>query len=121
MDNKREYTHCEDGDLKQRAPGADISDEIRNEVAENNILIYMQGFCGFSKRAVALLDSYAVPYKAIDLRDDVEKRETLKEVTSWPTIPQVFIKGEFLGGCDDIHELHSAGELKRKINAALQA
>lgn len=116
---KRSYANCEDGDVRQRPAGADIAAEIVEKIQTNDIIIFMQSFCGFSRRALALLDSYKTPYTAIDMRDDVEMRETLKQVTNWPTIPQIFIKGEFLGGCDDIHELHAIGELQRKIESAV--
>lgn len=118
-DNKRTYGSCEDGDIKNRPSDADIAAEITEEIKNNPVIIYMQGFCGFSQRAMGLLNSLKVPFKAMDLRDDIEKREVLKSLTNWPTIPQIFVKGEFLGGCDDIHELHAVGELQRKIQAAI--
>ena len=90
--------------------------EIENEIKRNKVVIYMKGtpdapMCGFSERAVQTLQSYGVPVKGFNVLASEELRQGIKEFTNWPTIPQIFINGEFVGGADIIAEMHENGEL----------
>jgi monothiol glutaredoxin len=102
----------------------DTLDEIAREVRENPVVIYMKGtprfpMCGFSAATVEILDQIGVPYKAVDVLAESEKREAVKAFSNWPTLPQVFVGGKFVGGCDIVRELHARGELAPMIKAAL--
>ncbi|MBA2660825.1 MAG: Grx4 family monothiol glutaredoxin [Bradymonadaceae bacterium] len=108
---------------RTRAEGGDILSEIDKEVSENNVVLYMKGLpdspmCGFSARASAILQSYGIPFFAVNILADQEKREGVKVYSKWPTIPQVYIGGEFLGGSDILNEMHESGELAQAIKAA---
>jgi monothiol glutaredoxin len=105
---------------------SDVLDEIDREVKANPVVIYMKGtprfpMCGFSAATVAVLDELGVPFKAIDILADGAKRDGVKAYTQWPTIPQVFIGGKFIGGCDIVREMHAKGELAPLVQAATQA
>ena len=94
-----------------------IQDTIKQQVAENDIILYMKGnadmpLCGFSARAVNILKSYGKPFATIDVLQNEDIRQGIKVYSNWPTIPQLYIKGEFIGGSDIISEMHEAGELK---------
>ncbi len=94
--------------------------EIENEIKNNKIVIYMKGTqqapqCGFSARSVQILQSYGHPVKDRNIFESEELRQGIKEFTEWPTIPQIFINGEFVGGCDIITEMHENGELKELL------
>jgi monothiol glutaredoxin len=96
---------------------------IEREVRENPVLIYMKGtpafpMCGFSAATIDVLNQIGVPYKAVDVLAEGDKREAVKEFTKWPTIPQVFVGGKFVGGCDVVRELHARGELEALVRAA---
>lgn len=108
---------------KTREEGGDIQSEIAREVAENKVVLYMKGYleqpmCGFSARAAAILSSYGKPIYAVNILEDSEKREGIKVFSDWPTIPQVYVDGEFLGGSDILMQMHQAGELAPLIDAA---
>ena len=108
---------------KTREQGGDIMSEIAAEVAANKVVLYMKGtmdqpMCGFSQRAAAILSSYGVDVHAVNILADQEKREAIKVCSSWPTIPQVYVDGEFLGGSDILMEMHQNGQLKQVIDAA---
>src|SRR5579862_3703637 len=95
-------------------------DKIKQQISENNIVLYMKGsaelpMCGFSARAVQILKSYGVPFAAIDVLQDDEVRQGIKVFSNWPTIPQLYVKGEFIGGCDIMGEMHEAGELQELL------
>ena len=97
-----------------------IFKQISDEIAETNIVLYMKGnietpMCGFSGYVVKLLQTYGVAFKAINVLDDPELRQGIKDYSSWPTIPQLYVKGEFIGGCDILKEMHEAGELEAVI------
>ncbi|MBP6343751.1 MAG: Grx4 family monothiol glutaredoxin [Candidatus Omnitrophica bacterium] len=103
-----------------------LSDQLRqqfdNDVKNNKIVIFMKGtpdqpMCGFSSRAVQILQSYGAPLKAYNVFDSEEIRQGIKEYTEWPTIPQVFVNGEFIGGCDIVTEMHENGDLKKALGA----
>lgn len=90
---------------------------IDNEVKTNDVVLFMKGTpdfpqCGFSGQVVQMLDYIGVAYKGINVLASDEIRQGIKEYSNWPTIPQVYIKGEFIGGCDIIREMFQAGELQ---------
>ena len=90
--------------------------QIKNEIKKNKVVIYMKGdlfqpMCGFSSRAVQILQSYGVTIKDHNVLASEELRQAIKEFTNWPTIPQIFINGEFIGGADIIAQMHENGEL----------
>ena len=102
---------------------SDVVNEIDREVKDNPIVVYMKGtprfpMCGFSAATVEVLDELGVPYKAVDILSDAAKREGVKAYTKWPTIPQVFVGGKFIGGCDIVREMHAKGELAPLVRAA---
>ncbi len=91
-------------------------DRIDAEVKGNDVLVFMKGTpafpqCGFSGQVVQILDFLGVPYKGVNVLEDAELRQGVKEYTNWPTIPQLYVKGEFVGGCDIVREMYQAGEL----------
>ena len=101
-----------------------LNDTLRKDIEQtlknNKIVIYMKGtpqspLCGFSARTVEILQSYNQPVKGINILESEEIRQGIKEFTNWPTIPQVFINGEFVGGCDIVTEMHGSGELKKVL------
>ncbi|KAI7839922.1 hypothetical protein COHA_006316 [Chlorella ohadii] len=105
---------------------AGVKDTIERDVAGHDVFIYMKGvpqapMCGFSNMACAILNLYGVEYGSRNVLADPEVREGIKQFTHWPTIPQVFIKGEFVGGSDILHELHQKGELKKMLEGVKQA
>ncbi len=107
--------------LVTRATGGTVMDEIASEVKANPIALYMKGtldqpMCGFSHRASEILRSFGKPVYAVNILDDPEKRQAIKEFSEWPTIPQVYVNGEFLGGSDILTEMYQAGELKALID-----
>jgi monothiol glutaredoxin len=90
---------------------------IEDTIAKNNIVLFMKGtkqapMCGFSARVAQILQSLGVDYKDINVLQDPEIREGIKEYSDWPTIPQLYVKGEFIGGCDITAEMYQSGELK---------
>jgi monothiol glutaredoxin len=96
---------------------------IEREIRENPVLIYMKGtpafpMCGFSAATIEVLNQIGVPYKSVDVLAEGDKRDAVKEFTKWPTIPQVFVGGKFVGGCDVVRELHARGELEPLVRAA---
>jgi monothiol glutaredoxin len=91
-------------------------DRIAKDVAENDVLLFMKGTpvfpqCGFSAATVGILTNLGVKFKAIDVLKDPEIRQGIKEFSNWPTIPQLYVKGEFVGGCDILKEMYEADEL----------
>jgi monothiol glutaredoxin len=92
-------------------------DRIADEVNSNDVLLFMKGTpvfpqCGFSAAVVQVLSQLGVKFKAIDVLKDPEIRQGIKEFSNWPTIPQLYVKGEFVGGCDIVREMYESGELK---------
>ncbi len=98
-----------------------IQDWIKNEVDSNDVVLFMKGTpnfpqCGFSGQVVQILDYVGAPYKGINVLEDDELRHGIKEFTNWPTIPQLYVKGEFVGGCDIIREMFQNQELQGLLN-----
>ena len=96
---------------------ANIHDQIKNVVDTNDVVLFMKGTpqmpqCGFSGQVVQILDYLGVPYTGVNVLADAELRDGIKTFTNWPTIPQLYVKGEFVGGCDIIREMFQAGELQ---------
>ena len=93
-------------------------DRIRQQVTDNPVVLFMKGTpvfpqCGFSATVVQILSHMGVKFKGIDVLSDSSVREGIKEFSSWPTIPQLYVKGEFIGGCDIIREMFETGELQQ--------
>lgn len=96
---------------------SDVFDKIRSDLASHDIVLYMKGnekfpMCGFSATVVQILKALGVNFKSIDVLQDLEIREGIKTFTNWPTIPQLYIQGEFVGGCDIVREMYQMGELQ---------
>jgi monothiol glutaredoxin len=93
---------------------------IEAEIKANPVVLYMKGTpvfpqCGFSARVVQILSHIGVPFKGINVLEDMEIREGIKEYANWPTIPQLYVDGEFVGGCDIVMEMFQAGELQSML------
>ena len=98
----------------------EIRDFIENAIAENKVMLFMKGTpeqprCGFSMRTSSALNALGVQYAALDVLPDQRIREELSAVSSWPTIPQLFIDGELVGGCDIVMEMYESGELADRL------
>ena len=96
-------------------------DRIKQDVSENKVVLFMKGTpvfpqCGFSATVVQVLTHLGVQFKGINILENPELREGIKEYSSWPTIPQLYVKGEFVGGCDIIREMFETGELLELMN-----
>jgi monothiol glutaredoxin len=97
-----------------------VFDRIKQDVTSNPVVLYMKGTpvfpqCGFSAAVVQILTELGVKFKGVDVLTDPEIRQGIKEFSSWPTIPQLYVKGEFVGGCDIIREMAETGELKQLL------
>ena len=95
---------------------SDAQSRIADIVKSNDIVLFMKGTalfpqCGFSSRAIAILDRLGAKYETIDVLQDAEVRQGIKEYSDWPTIPQLYVKGEFVGGSDIMMEMYESGEL----------
>ena len=93
-----------------------IRDEISKAISEHDVILFMKGvperpMCGFSARTVAALDSLGASYAAVDILPDPRIRQELSAISNWPTIPQLFVNGELVGGCDIVTEMYETGEL----------
>ncbi|MCC5638045.1 Grx4 family monothiol glutaredoxin [Nostoc sp. CHAB 5844] len=102
----------------------ELKEKIDNLVKENKIMVFMKGTklmpqCGFSNNVVQILNTLGVPFETINVLDDYEIRQGIKEYSNWPTIPQVYIDGEFIGGSDILIEMYQKGELQQKVEVAL--
>ena len=98
----------------------EIKDFIENAIAENKVMLFMKGTpeqprCGFSMRTSSALNSLGVQYAALDVLPDQRIRQELSAVSNWPTIPQLFIEGELVGGCDIVMEMYESGELAERL------
>jgi len=90
---------------------------IQQEIDDNSVVLFMKGSpmfpqCGFSAAVTQVLSNLQVKFKSVDVLEDAEVRQSIKEFSSWPTIPQLYVKGELVGGCDIIREMHENGELQ---------
>ncbi len=93
-----------------------VFDRIRQDISDNPVVLYMKGSpvfpqCGFSSTVVQVLSHLGVRFKGIDILQDQALRQGIKEFSSWPTIPQLYVRGEFVGGCDIVREMYESGEL----------
>jgi monothiol glutaredoxin len=100
---------------------SDVHELIDSEVKSNDIVLFLKGTpqfpqCGFSGQVVQVLDYLGVEYRAINVLADADIRQGIKDFSNWPTIPQLYVKGEFIGGCDIIREMFQAGELQTLLN-----
>tara|TARA_B100001769_G_C22080112_1_gene581936 strand:+ start:1200 stop:1523 length:324 start_codon:yes stop_codon:yes gene_type:complete len=101
-----------------------IKNKIENLIETNPVMVFMKGTklmpqCGFSNNVVQILNSLGVEFNTFDVLSDYDIREGIKEYSNWPTIPQVYLKGEFLGGSDILIEMYNSGNLKEKIEIEL--
>ena len=97
-----------------------VFDRIRSEVDANDVVLFMKGTpvfpqCGFSAMVVQVLSHMGVKFKGVDVLADGDVRQGIKDFSNWPTIPQLYIKGEFVGGCDIVREMFEAGELQQML------
>ncbi len=103
----------------------DAIGKIDGQVKKNKVMLYMKGTpdspqCGFSAHVVEILKSYGYPFETADVLVDQSVREGIKRYSNWPTIPQIFINGKFIGGCDIVHELHERGELEPMLKETFE-
>ena len=99
---------------------SDVNARIDEIVNSNDVVLFMKGSalfpqCGFSSRAVAILDHVGVKFETVDVLQDPEIRNGIKAYSDWPTIPQLYVKGEFVGGCDIVREMFQSGELQSHL------
>lgn len=104
---------------------ADIVAMIKKEIDSNTICLFTKGttdmpMCGFSARTIAVFKEIGKPFKTVDILPDPRIRQILSSVSNWPTIPQVFVGGKFIGGCDIVTEMHQKGELKPLVEQAFK-
>ncbi|MBF2018373.1 MAG: Grx4 family monothiol glutaredoxin [Rivularia sp. T60_A2020_040] len=102
----------------------EVKERIDNLVQQNKIMVFMKGsklmpMCGFSNNVVQIINTLAVPYETFDILEDAEIRQGIKEYSNWPTIPQVYINGEFVGGSDILIELYQKGDLQQMVEVAM--
>ena len=99
---------------------SDVNVWIDNEVKSNDVVLFMKGTptfpqCGFSSQVVQILDYLGVDYKGVNVLENADIRQGIKEYSNWPTIPQLYVKGEFVGGCDIVREMFETGELEQLL------
>ena len=102
----------------------ELKEQIDNLVHQNKILVFMKGTklmpqCGFSNNVVQILNTLGVPFETVDILEDSAIRQGIKEYSNWPTIPQVYIDGQFVGGSDVLIEMYQKGELQQMVDVAL--
>src|SRR3954466_11073278 len=110
--------HAAGGMRRQKEAKMSIEQFIDNEVKSNDVVLFMKGTpqfpqCGFSGQVVQILDHIGVGYKGLNVLESAELRNGIKDFSNWPTIPQLYVKGEFVGGCDIVREMFQAGELQQ--------
>ncbi len=98
-----------------------VFDRIKKEISDNDVVLYMKGSavfpqCGFSAAVVQVLSQLGVPFKDVNVLEDATLRQGIKDFTQWPTIPQLYVKGEFIGGCDIVREMFESGELQELLS-----
>jgi monothiol glutaredoxin len=101
---------------------ATVSERISNDIKSNDVVLYMKGSpvfpqCGFSARVVGILTHLGVKFKGVDVLQDPSIRQGIKDFANWPTIPQLYVKGEFVGGCDIVTEMFQSGELSELLQS----
>lgn len=101
----------------------DAQEKIKDLITKNKIFVFMKGtklmpMCGFSNNVVQILNSLGVPFETLDVLEDYEIRQGIKEYSNWPTIPQIYINGEFIGGSDVLIELYQKGDLQQLVEVA---
>ena len=99
---------------------AEIFEQFKKDIAENDVVVYMKGdkrvpMCGFSSAVVGIMEKLGVHFYDVNVLADVAVRDGIKKFSDWPTIPQVYVKGEFIGGCDIIKEMYESGELQELL------
>ena len=99
----------------------DVNSRIEEQLKSHDVLLYMKGSpdfpqCGFSGQTVAALNAVGNPYAFVNIFEDPEIREGLKEYSNWPTFPQLYVKGELIGGCDIVMEMYNSGELQKLLD-----
>ena len=102
---------------------ASVHEQIDTEVKSNDVVLFMKGTpqfpqCGFSGQVVQILDYLGVAYKDVNVLQSAEMRQGIKDYSNWPTVPQLYVKGEFVGGCDIVREMFQAGELATHLAEA---
>ncbi len=107
---------------KSRENGDSLQDELACMIEENKVLLFMKGNrlmpqCGFSAHVIGLLEQHQADYVTFDILQDTEVRQGLKEYSNWPTYPQLYVGGKFVGGCDIVNELEEDGELADVLNS----
>lgn len=103
----------------------ELVEEIRDQIKTNRVVIYIKGtkqmpVCGFSRKVVQILNNLEVDFEAYNALEDERYRPALKSVSDWPTFPQIFVNGQFMGGCDILVELYETGQLKELLQTAHQ-
>jgi len=98
-----------------------VADRIKQDITDNSVVLYMKGTpvfpqCGFSAAVVQILTHMGVKFKGIDVLADPALRQGIKDYSSWPTVPQLYVKGEFVGGCDIVREMFESGELRELLS-----
>ena len=100
---------------------SNVSEQIKKDINENDVVLYMKGtpvqpMCGFSAMTVQILSHMGVKFKGVNVLEDPALRQGIKEFANWPTIPQLYVKGEFIGGCDIVREMFESGELSQVLS-----
>ncbi len=106
----------------RKVPDVDVNSRIEEQLKSNDILLYMKGTpdfpqCGFSGQTVAALNAIGKPFAFVNIFEDQEVREGLKAYSNWPTFPQLYVKGELVGGCDIVIEMYHSGELQKLLES----
>jgi len=104
-------------------PEQDIREAIQGAIADNEVILFMKGtperpMCGFSARTVAALEALGTEFAAVDILPDPRIRQQLSSISNWPTIPQLFVRGQLIGGCDIVTEMYESGELADVLGAS---
>jgi monothiol glutaredoxin len=108
--------------IKEKPMAEDlVAERITKDITENPVMLYMKGTamfpqCGFSARVVQILSHLNVPFKTANVLEDMELRDGIKKFSNWPTVPQLYVKGEFVGGCDIVTEMYQTGELSTLLS-----
>mmetsp|Transcript_26836 Transcript_26836/g.58532 ORF Transcript_26836/g.58532 Transcript_26836/m.58532 type:complete len:161 (+) Transcript_26836:71-553(+) len=125
VDSSASETHDDFKPKYKQEPISDVASKIKQDVESNTVFVFMKGVpeapkCGFSNMACRILDAYGVKYGAADVLADPALREGIKKYTNWPTIPQVFVKSEFIGGADILYNMHESGDLGKLLEPIIE-